>query len=340
MKIKLNILNIVIILSILLSFGIPNVLAVDTNLNWSSVQTISQISNITIPSNNSYIGAIQLTDIDAKSISSINISSTTYSMNISIVLDSYIFGLITPVTITTDFQDKILHKNQSKTFTVIFPPDDDILILPQYTLGYTTSRNGEIINIAIYNDQAYWKSNVSFLTGFSSSRMQPLINNPYNTSNLMRAMPSKTISIQITGSDKVDVSYIMGTSDQIGDISSNFQDSALDMDSQGWMIWALSKIPWIGVYLASAVTFLSLFFGLIFSLITFLIFDLDIIFLLLLSFSMLHGIIIMASGGTPYDGVKRPIEDIIFGIKGTYTVLIMFFTLIWNIVRSIATIIT
>lgn len=294
-------------------------------LNYSDAQTATQVSDFTIPTNGSYIGAIQIGDIDPTKISQINVSADTYNMDIKISTLSWC-GAICP-DIVTSFKDKYNNRNETHAWSEWFPGTKDAIYMPDY---------GGILTFGIYNDRIYWVKNNQ-----KRGNSKPLLNTPFNTTdptNIIMVYPAQMLTIKVVGSDKVDVTYYIGTAKQLGTSSTNINTNPITKGTPlDAILWLLQQVPFIGEFLKDTVEFLTSFFNIMFSVLVFLVAGFDIIFMAFISFAMIHGIIIMAAGGTPFDGVKVTALDIVEFFKILFAGIVIFFGLIWKIVQAIGT---
>ena len=316
----------IVYLAAILIIGTMSVEAVP--FNYTDSQTASQVSEFTVPAPDGlYVGAIQISDIDDSKISRVTVTADTYKLDVSITTASYIFGYYQRSTITSTFNDYITHQNETVTYYDNFPAASNILQVPQYSEFVTNQ------GLKIQQDSIIWE------TSGLLSNMLDLINsgiiqsNLSNVSNFLRVEPSQHVTISVQGSDKVDVTYYSGTLDQARGSSVN----VMTVESkESWFVWIVTKIPFIGKFIVETIDFLTAFFTTVFKGLGFFVLDFDIILLTYLTISMLHGIVLMSKGGTPFDGVKVLIVDFIAFIKFTVWFVVAVIGLIWRIVHAIA----
>ena len=302
-------------------------------LTWNAIRTIHQVSNYTINGNGSYVGAIKIYNINPSNLSKIDVVASGYLLNLSFVQGTYAFGLLPSVTITSRYKDIRTLRTHNYSFTYSFPGSSDSVVIPQYY-----NSNGYFITVL--DRIQYSKNDNTFLD------VQQLLNTlynetgVYNDSNKLLVPPSKTVRISVYGADKIDIDYVIGTATQLSnaDQSSSFNTLTAPVTGGSWADWILSNIPFVGDFLVRTKNFMVQFLTIVFSILFFIPTNLDILFFILFSFAMVHGIIVMSKQGTPLDGVMATLNDTLYIFNKTYILLVQLFNMIWKVVQSIGTI--
>lgn len=294
--------------------------------NTTDSNTAIQVSSFTIPiTSGTYVGAIRISDIDPTKIDKIIVTSNTYILTVNITT-THISTIPVSSSFNSTFKDLIKNTTETVTFSQNLPSSTQNLEIPQIDVksnGEITIKNGFVRwdnnNILFYNDWNLINSNLLCLS------LSNCVGN-----NVTQIIPSQYVNIIIQGNDKVDVTYYVGTLDKISE--SNRFIASKDSLLSG----LIKSIPYVGTFIEGSLTFLASFFYVLLKALEFLVTGFDIIVLTYFTFTMIHGIMIMSAGGTPFAGIIVLVTDFGLFIKFIILMVTLSLGLLWRIILAIA----